>query len=63
MQFLLELEILYKRHIIAFKYARSTGRNIIVKYTFNNKLEAFDLNTVAQHSSCFAEGSDMCPVQ
>mgnify|MGYP000853106126 CR=1 FL=1 len=48
---------------IAFKYARSVGKNSIVKYTSNNKLETFDLNTAVSHSSCFAEGLTPCPVE
>jgi hypothetical protein len=48
---------------IAFKYARSIGKNSIVKYTSNNKLETFDLNTAVSHSSCFAEGPTPCPVE
>jgi ribonucleotide reductase alpha subunit len=37
---------------VVFKYAKSIGRNRIVIYTLSNKLEVFDLNTVAPHSSC-----------
>ncbi len=48
---------------VAFKYARSIGKNSIVKYTLNNKLEVFDLNTVVPHSSCSAEGFTPCLVE
>lgn len=45
---------------IAFKYSRSIGKNSIVKYTFNNKLEVFELNTFSPHSAYFAEGLNLC---
>lgn len=45
---------------VAFKYAKSIGRNRIVIYTLSNKLEVFYLNTVVPHSSCSAEGLTPC---
>ena len=48
---------------VAFKYARSIGRNRIVIYTLSNKLEVFDLNTIVPHSSCSVEGLTPCLVE
>lgn len=48
---------------VAFKYAKSIGRNRIVIYTLSNKLEVFDLNSVVPHSSCSVEGLTPCLVE